>query len=69
MQNLIYYMIEEQNLDYKLVVMLRVYLCHTTMVNGNNYGERTITLKGLKKLKDELIFLKEKKTRNSCCNS
>ena len=34
--------------------------------NGNNMNKEPITLNGLNKLKDELVFLKEKKTRNSC---
>ena len=39
------------------------------MQNGNNMDKEPITLNGLNKLKEELIFLKEKKkTRNSCRN-
>ena len=31
------------------------------IANGNNMDKEPITVEGLKKLKDELIFLKEKK--------
>jgi hypothetical protein len=39
------------------------------MLNGNKMEKEPITNLGLEKLKEELIFLKEKKkTRNSCGN-
>ena len=61
-QNLIYYMIEVQNLDYKLVEMLREYWCPFPLsLNGNKMDKEPISLNGLEKLKEELIFLKEKK--------
>ena len=62
MPSLICYMIEAQNLDYKPMEILRQYLCHYLLsLNGNNMNKEPITINGLKELKDELIFLKEKK--------
>ena len=62
MLNLIYYMIEGQNLVYKRVEMLKLYLClYLQQLNGKLMDKEPITTEGLEKLKSELIFLKEKK--------
>ena len=37
------------------------------MQNGNNVNKEPITIEGLEKLKNELIFLKEKKKPRNCC--